>query len=115
MPSWPNTLPPPALSTLTETPPDNSIRSNMDKGPAKVRRRTTANVRPIAFTLKLTPAQTQILDDFYDNDTLSGSEVFDYTHPRTLQACTARFSQPPQYAEQESVIYTASVTLEIMP
>ncbi len=45
MATWPATLPAPALSSLRETPPDNLIRTQMDKGPAKVRRRTTANVR----------------------------------------------------------------------
>ena len=112
---FPSTLPAPALNTLVETPPDNVIRTQMDKGPDKVRRRTTANVRPLSFTLKLTPAETQVLDDFYDNTTFSGADEFDYTHPRTGEAVKARFTQPPQYQEHEGVIYLCSIALEILP
>jgi len=115
MAEWPDTFPGPALNTLQEAPPDNAIRSKMDKGPAKVRRRTTANVRPISFTLKLTPEQTQELDEFYDITTHSGVDVFDYIHPRTGAACEARFVERPTYGEMEAVIYNCSISLEIMP
>lgn len=115
MATWPLTLPTPAISSLNESPPNNTIRSNMDKGPAKVRRRTTANIRPISFELKLTPAQVEILDQFYDVTTYSGADTFDYTHPRTGAAVTARFVQPPQYNEREGVMYSVNVSLEVMP
>lgn len=87
----------------------------MDRGPAKVRRRTTANTRPISFSLNLTPEQTATLDTFYDDTTFSGSDEFDYTHPRTGSACKARFADKPQYSEREGVLYSASISLEIMP
>lgn len=115
MATWPATLPAPALSSLSESPPNNTIRSQMDKGPDKVRRRTTANVRPISFNLMLTPAQVETLDTFYHTTTFSGADSFDYTHPRTEAACTARFVQPPQYTEREGVVYSVSVALEILP
>ena len=115
MPTWPTTLPAPAISTLQESPPNNTIRTAMDKGPEKIRRRTTANIRPISFNMVLTAAEIQILDDFYDGDTFSGSESFDYTHPRTGVACTARFVSPPQYSEHEGAAYYAAVQLEILP
>lgn len=115
MATWPATLPAPALNTLSETPPDNVIRTKMDKGPDKVRRRTTANIRPISFTLILTPTQTATLDTFYDTTTFSGADEFDYTHPRTGDAVKARFVEPPQYSENEGVLYNCSISLEIMP
>ncbi len=117
MAQWPASLPAPALNTLRETPPNNSIASQMDKGPAKVRRRTTANVRPISFIMKCTPDQIATLDDFYDNTTFSGSVDFDYTHPRTGAAVTARFKPetPPTWDEQEGVLYNATIELEILP
>lgn len=115
MPTWPITLPAPALNTLEESPPDNTIRTTMDKGADKVRRRTTANIRPISFSMMLTEAQTEILDDFYTADTFSGSEAFDYTHPRTGAAVQARFVNPPNYAEREGQVYAAAVSLEILP
>lgn len=115
MATWPATLPAPALSSLQESPPDNLIRSAMDKGPAKLRRRTTANIRPISFTLMLTPAQVDVLDIFYDVTTFSGVDEFDYTHPRTGNPVTARFADRPQYQEREKVVYAVAVSLEILP
>lgn len=115
MATWPATLPAPALNTLKESPPNNVIRTQMDKGPDKVRRRTTANVRPLSFTLKLTPAQVETLDTFFVTTTFSGADEFDYTHPRTGDPVTARFVGPPDYSEQEGVIYNAAIQLEILP
>lgn len=115
MPTWPADLPAPAVNTLKEKPPKNTQRTQMDKGPAKSRRRTTANVRPISFTLKLTPALVQTLDDFFTTDTYSGSIEFDYTHPRTGASVTAQFADEPDYGESEGVLYNVQISLEILP
>lgn len=115
MPTWPTDLPAPALNTLVETPPRNKIRSQTDKGPPKERRRTTANVRPISFMLKLTPAQVTTLDDFFVTDTASGVNEFDYTHPRTGASVTAKFAEEPVYNEVEGAIYDCPIKLEIQP
>jgi hypothetical protein len=115
MSTWPATLPPPVLNSLRETPPMNTIRSTVDKGPAKVRRRTTANVRNISFTLLLSPALVETLDIFYVTTTFSGADEFDYTHPRTGVACKARFVSQPEYSEREGVLYTVPIALEILP
>ncbi len=115
MATWPVTLPPPALNTLRESPPRNVIRSNMDKGPAKTRRRTTANIRPLSFSLNLTEAQVQTLDDFFVTTLFSGADEFDYTHPRTGAPVTVRFVQEPEYSEREGVLYNVGIALEILP
>lgn len=112
---WPVELPPPALNTLKEVPPNNLIRSSMDKGPAKRRRRTTANVRPISFDMMCTPEQVELLDQFYVTDTYSGADDFDFTHPRTGAAVKAAFADGPQYGEVEGVLYRVTVSLEIQP
>lgn len=105
----------PVIGSLVEGPPSNSIRSSMDKGPDKVRRRTTANVRSLSFKLILSKADTAVFDTFFVTTTASGSIEFDYTHPRTGAACTARFAQEPSYAERSGVVYEISVALEILP
>ncbi len=38
----------PLAANYQETPPDNLVRTPMDVGPAKLRRRTTANVRQLS-------------------------------------------------------------------
>lgn len=106
----------PQIDTLKEVPPANSIRSSMDRGPDKIRRRTTANVRPISFGLFLSKADLAIFDTFFVTTTASGSGEFDYTHPRTKAACTARFAAEPEYSERSgSGFYDVSVSLEILP
>lgn len=115
MADWPSTLPAPAINTFKEVPPDNLIRSSMDKGPDKVRRRTTANISPVSFSLKLTSTQVQTLDDFYRTTINSGADEFTYTHPRTGLSVTARFIEPPQYREIAGVLYEVPIQLEIMP
>lgn len=115
MTTWPSTLPSPAINTFSEAPPNNIIRSSMDKGYDKVRRRTTASIRPISFTLKLTDDQVTIIDDFYNDETVGGSLSFDYIHPRTGATVEARFAEPPSYQSNENVIYDVSVSLEILP
>ena len=116
MATWPTSLPLPLANTLKETPPESSIRTQMDKGPAKVRRRTTAAVRPLSFEMVCDTTQIQTLDDFYVTDTAGGSDEFIYTHPRTNAAVSARFTAPPQYSDiNVGSHYNVSIQLEILP
>lgn len=114
MASWP-TLPAPIINSFNESPPDNLIRTSMDKGAAKVRRRTTSNVRPLSFEMILTPAQVVTLDTFYVTTTNSGADEFTYTHPRAGSTVSARFASPPSYSDINGLAYKASVSLEVMP
>ena len=105
----------PLIGSLQETPPSNTIRSEMGRGPDKVRRRTTANVRQLSFKLMLSKSDTAVFDTFYVTGTYSGSLEFDYTHPRTGVLCTARFVSEPTYNERSGIMYEVSVALEILP
>lgn len=112
---WPATLPPPASGTFKYSPAKNKIRSDMDKGPAKQRRRTSANTKPISFELALTGEQADILTDFHDDDCFAGSVSFTFTDPKSGDTVEARFVDEPQISHIESDEYRASVNLEIMP
>lgn len=114
MATWPTTFCPLAGS-YQETPPNNTIRTSMDRGPDKVRRRTTANVRPVSFKMLLNKTQVAQLDDFYNEDTFSGADPFDFTHPRTGASVQARFVNPPAYQDRGAAMYEAAVQLEILP
>jgi hypothetical protein len=110
MATWPSSL------VITrdgygETPPDRAVRSNMDVGPQKVRRRSSSAVRQVSFKLFLTDDEIEDLDDFYsDNDVL----VFDFTDPRTGDAKRARFTDAPNYDLNETM-YNVMVKLEYLP
>lgn len=114
MTAWPS-LPKPLINTFKETPPDNSIRTEMETGYDKVRRRSTAASYPMSFDLFLTPAQTATLDTFYNSTTKSGSLSFDFTHPRTAATVSARFTSPPNYSDVNGINFRATIALEILP
>lgn len=114
MPTWPAAFCPLAGS-LQESPPNNTIRTSMDRGPDKVRRRTTANIRPLAFRVLLTKAQVETLDAFFLDDTFSGADSFTFVHPRTGDTVDARFVSPPSYTHKSAGFYEASISLEILP
>ena len=104
----------PLLTGYQESVQDTIIRTTMDQGPAKVRQRTTAAVRPIIVTYLLTAAQVTTLESFYVTEVAGGALAFSFTHPRTNAAVTARFTKPLSYVPNGS-LFTVTVALEIMP
>ena len=115
MVAWPISLPAPLLDSQAFSDPDNSLRSSMDKGPDKVRRRTVANVAPISFSMFLTKAQAIAMRTFYRTTTFSGSVPFDFEDPLDASIISARFLEPPQYTEVQGVGYNVAISLEILP
>lgn len=110
MATWPTTL---LVNrrNYTEEPPDRVLRTSMEAGVDKLRRRTTNAVRRVKFKLFLTDALVETLDAFYlANDSLQ----FDFTDPRTDDAVKARFVTNPKYAYSETM-WDVDVELEILP
>jgi hypothetical protein len=116
-PSWPASLPQlVAVEGYGEAPPDTTLRSQMDAGPAKVRRRFTAGVRPLTLQLDLDGAQVETLDGFFEAILKGGALAFDWVHPRTQSAATLRFARPPAYRPGHSdAAWQALLELEILP
>ncbi len=116
MVDWPITLPTNPLSDgYSETLDDNTIRTKMETGPDKIRRRSTASSRKIGVAYLLSKTQTATLDDFYLNTLESGSLGFNYTHPRTGVLETARFISVPEYRSQNGEYFRVALQLEILP
>ena len=116
-PVWPVGLPQlTAVEGYGEAPPDTALRTNMDAGPAKVRRRSTAGIRPLSVQFDLDAAQVETLDAFYVATLQGGALSFDWVHPRTQAAATLRFVQPPAYRPHGSdAAWRAVVQLEVLP
>lgn len=115
MATWPTSLPDNFLaSAYSESPPDNTIRTKMDVGPPKMRRRGTAAARPIRGTLLMTDAQLATFDTFYDSTLDSGADRFDWTHPRSGSSVEFRFVSPPSYSARGRR-WVVTVDMEIMP
>lgn len=112
--TWPSSLPGPLQDGYGEAPPDTTVRTKMDAGPDKIRRRYTAAPRPFSLRFHLTRDEVATLDAFYVTTSRSGSLRFNWTHPRTGAACEARFLSAPKYAP-DGPEASAAVEIEVMP
>lgn len=61
---WPASLPVPLVDGASYTPQENSVRTQMAAGTAKVRRRFTGVVEQVSFTLRVNATQVGTLDTF---------------------------------------------------
>lgn len=105
----------PLQAGYSESPPDTVIRSPMDAGPAKLRRRTTAGVRRLACALRLTTAQVATFDSFYVTSLQGGALPFDWVNPRTGAAESLRFVGPPAYGAPSGDLFPVTFKLEVLP
>lgn len=97
MVDWPVSLPQyPLADGWRETAPDNIIRTAMDTGPAKVRRRGTAAPWTATAAFRLTAAQLATFRTFLAVDLADRSLSYDWAHPVTADAATWRITEPPQ-------------------
>ena len=116
MASWPSSLPQsPLAADHSEGFADTLVRTQMDAGPAKVRRRTTAASRPLTASFLLTKAQVDTLDIFYNLTLDGGTLPFDWILPRTGAAISCRFVQPPEPAQPQGGFWRVTCQLEILP
>lgn len=116
MPAWPGTLPErPAPEGFKETTPDVLLRTQMDSGPAKVRRRTTTDIRRFTMVFMMTQAQVAIFDTFLLTDLKNGSLSFTMMHPRTEATVTMRLVQQPVYVCVGGTEWNVTLELEQLP
>lgn len=126
IPSWPTALPQVPQKGFSESVGQNTIRSTMDAGPAKMRNRgKRPNTMDLSFIL--TTAQTTTLENFIKNAStnvslpgISGVGRFSFPHPRTQATVEARIV-PQGEGELYKLEYLApgywktSLKFEILP
>jgi len=110
----------PLVSALTESPAKAVVRSDMDAGPAIVRRRFTGENPTFAVELQLTRLDLALFHEFYTVTTKAGSLSFEWIHPRTGAVADFRFLEGPQYRPLAprgtgSEWWVASFPVEILP
>jgi hypothetical protein len=99
MATWPVSLPSYFMQGgYSEMLPKNIIKTKMEIGPPKMRRRSTTGPRPISGQLHMDAAQVVTFETFFESTLLSGSLRFDWVNPRTRTAKEFRFVDPPTYA-----------------
>lgn len=115
VPSWPTTLPVELLMKgYSQTSPDVLLRSSVDVGPAKVRRRCTAAVQVITGNLLLSESELGYLRTFYDTTLLGGSLRFTWLEPVTRVAKEFRFTSPIKWNSNDGY-YDVNLELEMLP
>ncbi len=113
---WPLGLPQKLqASGYQESAPSTVVRTAMDTGPAKIRRRMTSAPRRIKGSVMLTAEQVAILDEFFLSTLSGGAVAFDWLHPRTGATASFRFVSPPAYQNIGGTTYSAALDLEILP
>lgn len=129
MPNWPASLPQNQFLNLTDQRQDARVRTKMDAGPAKMRRRFTAAVRTVVAPILLDGTQRQAFDSFWINDTQEGSLSFSWSDPATDANVNFRFVAPPAWklevggapgvpagsATSGARLWRAHLHLEILP
>lgn len=115
MPSWPASLPQkPLESGYSEGTIDTSVRTSMDVGPAKVRRRISAGTRDCQMQFFMTSSQLSDFITFYETTILSGSLSYTWNHPRTGNSYSWRIKKAPQWSKQGQY-YVIPLELEQLP
>ena len=113
MTAWPGSLPQTPLNTgYVQSIKDTAIRSSMDQGPDKLRRRVTRDIRLIQMQFVMTTAQVNTLRTFY-NSTIQGTGTVDWSDDLTGEESTYRFVGPPAYSFIEAGQWSVSITFEV--
>lgn len=119
--TWPGALPQDQFLGTTYGRVNNRLRSNMDAGPAKMRRRYTARIKTIDAPLVLTGAELKILEAWYENEIGDGTLPFIWEHPLTDVVVEFRFREELQPFRLDvgggvdDRVWIGTLKLEIMP
>lgn len=117
MASWPATLPSlPLLRGWSESEPDIVLRTPMEVGPPKGRRRSTAGVRPQTVSLVLTLDERATFRTWFADQVAHGALPFQWTHPIERVAIALRITAPPKWdsvGDPKQVQLT--LQLEVLP
>ena len=103
--------------TFSEKFANTLIRSDVEQGPPKVRRRFTKGIRQVTVSICIDADQYEDLEDFYDTETAGGSLQFLFNHPITGVPTYFRFVDPPDIKplNGSGIKFTASMNWEILP
>lgn len=118
MATWPTTLPAPQLSGYQVAPVDPSIRTDMEFGAPRVRRRTLARNDRVQVSWTMTDAQFAAFRTWFDDDAeAAGGSAWFYITLAVGQTGTdsveARFTGPYQASLLGGLNWSVSATLEV--
>lgn len=115
VPSWPALLPPPMIDGYSEKAKPTFIRTEMDSGRARNRRRAVTGAVQFEQTYRLTQTQLAVFEDWWENVVFGGAAdalmpIYGGQGKRMVQ-CS--FSDTPSKARvPDSKIWEVSLTME---
>lgn len=115
-PRWPSALPTGFLKDgFTLSPQDSRLRSPMDAGRPKQRRRFTAKTENFTGPLLMDPDQVTAFVEFYDDVLQDGTLTFRWVHPRTRLPVDMQFVGPYSLTSFDGRNYFVNVSVEVLP
>lgn len=117
MADWPATLPTEFPEDgFTLQPASGVIRTQMDIGPAKTRKRTSSVVESFSGTLVMTRNQYQnVFLPFYHNNIASGATAFNWTHPISGNNREMRIVSAKSVGPAGGELISLQLDMEILP
>ena len=111
---WPAELPT-CAETYTEKAEPVTVRTNVEEGVAKVRKRFTQRVVRGQVGMTMNIDQYKILDDFFYIELNGGVNRFTFSHPWTNLPCDWRMVDSPSFQNLGALAVQVSMVWEIMP
>lgn len=114
---WPASLPQCFVVGFNEGLADGRISYAPDQGPAIMRRRSSAGVRPLSGQMRMSRAQIADLKTFVDTTLLAGSLPFTFKDPTSQDTVLVRFPDQklPAWQEIKGGVFRVSLDMEILP
>jgi hypothetical protein len=113
MAAWPAILPQGFLRGFSVQPKDSVLRTQMDVGPNKLRRRVTYSGLDISGEIICSQSQVEALEIFYLETTRSGTQWFTMRTPHHDRDYEARFLEPPETVWRGGNVFQISIKLEM--
>lgn len=116
MAAWPTTLPDPLASGYAVKPVDQTVRTDMDGGMARQRRRTAARNDRVSVSWVMRDAQAAIFRQWFDVDCDGGAAWFNVRLALATGGMVdteARFTRPPELAGMGGLIWSVSGEVEV--
>lgn len=117
--SWPEGLPQRFISDSFSTAmADNRLRSEVDVGPAKMRRRSSRAARPMSGSMLMTTSQlNDVLRPFVETDLGQGILPFMFPDPAGGDPILCRFAADglPSWTHERPGFWRVSVKFEVLP
>lgn len=116
MATWPSTLPRPQVPGYSLEPGQAFLRTTMDAGPARQRRRFSTTPTSVPVSFKVSQDQLATFEAWHHYEISDGAGWFTVTlaNGKGLVSCEAHFSGPYKAAPESSILrWVISGTLEV--